>query len=115
MTCLAAEQTNSHACLDYQTRYQCSGGQWTPWINSPSSAPNDHEERTRTNIINTISTTCGRGSAVAIQARFTIPNTTNVVVFDGPPDRLQYFDKTGLRCNNADNDPSALVFYVPTT
>ena len=105
LTCLAAEQTNSHACLDYQTRYQCSGGQWTPWINSPSSAPNDHEERTRTNIINTISTTCGRGSAVGIQARFTIPNTTNVVVFDGPPDRLQYFDKTGLRCNNADNDP----------
>jgi len=102
LTCLAAEQTNSHACLDYQTRYLCTSGQWTPWINSPSSAPNDHEERSGTTVTNAINLQCGRGTAKAIQARFTIPGTTNIVVIDGPPDRLQYFDKTGLRCNNAD-------------
>jgi len=99
LTCLQAEQTGSHACLDYQTRYLCSSGQWTDWINSPSSAPDDHEERSGTTVSNAIQ--CGRGAAVAIQAKFTIPNTTNVVVIDGPPDRLTQFDKFGLKCDNA--------------
>lgn len=103
LTCLSSEQTGSHACLDYQTRYECPTGLWTPWINSVSTAPNDHEERSSKSVATTIFAVCGSNvNPVAIQAKFTIPTTTNVVVIDGPPDRLAQFNNTGLVCNNAD-------------
>jgi hypothetical protein len=103
LTCLRAEQTGSHACLDYSTRYKCPSGTWTSWISNAVASGDDREERTRTNVVSAITNTCGSNVApVAIQARFTIPGTTNMVVIDGPPDRLAQFDNFGLRCNNAD-------------
>ena len=42
LTCLKAEQTGSHACLDYQTRYRCPSGTWTGWINSTPINGDDH-------------------------------------------------------------------------
>ena len=109
LTCLRAEQTGSHACLDYQTRYKCPSGTLTPWIGNAASGGDDHEERSRTNVANAISAACGSNVApVAIQARFIIPGTSNIVVIDGPPDRLAQFNSAGLRCNNADNDPQGV-------
>jgi hypothetical protein len=104
LTCLKAEQTGSHACLDYQTRYKCPSNAWTGWINSTPTNGDDHEERSKPNVSTAIINSCATQAPVAIQARFTIPGTTNVVVIDGPPDRLAQFNNAGLRCNNADND-----------
>ena len=119
LTCLRAEQTGSHACLDYQTRYKCPAGSpssWTSWISTFASGGDDHEERSRPNVVSAILAACGSNVApVAIQARFISPGTSNIVVIDGPPDRLAQFNSAGLRCNNADNDPQgvgAIVFQL---
>jgi len=107
LTCFSADQTNSHACLDYQTRYRCPQGtnSWTNWLNVTTGQANDNESRTNGIVGAAILSACGfQASPVGIQARFTRPGTTNVIVFDGPPDRLAQFDNLGLRCNNADQN-----------
>jgi hypothetical protein len=103
LTCFSADQTNSHACLDYQTQYKCPSGTWTGWINVTSGQANDNEARTNSTVATRIQSTCGVGQApVAIQAKFTVPSTSNVVIIDGPPDRLAQFNNLGLSCNNGD-------------
>jgi hypothetical protein len=113
LTCFSADQTNSHACLDYQTQYKCPSGSWTGWINVTSGQANDNEARSNGIVGARILSVCGfQTSPVAIQAKFTVPGTSNVVVIDGPPDRLAQFDNLGLRCNNADQGLLTCSNYV---
>ena len=113
LTCFSADQTNSHACLDYQTQYKCPSGSWTGWINVTSGQANDNEARSNGIVGARIQSVCGfQTSPVAIQARFTSPGTSNVIIIDGPPDRLAQFDNSGLRCNNGDQGLLTCSNYV---
>jgi hypothetical protein len=105
LVCRNADQADGHQCHDYATRYLCDG-RWTEWYDRDNGGgTGDWEQRSH------FSLPCNSPTAIQAQTKMVIariPNPTGgtipiqgYVQFNGPNDRLRYFDTAnGLACAN---------------